>query len=85
MVKACKIENKKETWYCCLKVDDPDLDCCTQALATDYVEYWDFGNKDVHGTALIEEGGRPSSIPATSNGKHVSCGAVGILRLNIDR
>jgi hypothetical protein len=78
-VKACKNENKKETWYCCLKVYDPDLDCCAQALATDHVEYWDLGNMDVHGTAFIEEGGRPSSIRVTNNGKYMSCSTIGIL------
>lgn len=68
---TCKDENKKVIYYCCFEAWDPDMDCCEQTLPSNYVEYWDFGDMDVHGTALILEGGRASVFPVTSNGKHM--------------
>ena len=83
-MKACKNENKKIIYYCCLKIYVPDTDCCEHALAPDRVEYWDFGDMDVHGTALILEGGRASSFPVTSDGKHMFCSMISISRLKGD-
>jgi hypothetical protein len=86
-VKACTNENKKETSYCCYSVSEIIADCCVQTFAPGYAETWDFGNMDVHGTALILEDGRASTFPATGTGEYVFCRTTGngILRLKDDR
>jgi hypothetical protein len=86
MVKACANENKKNTSYCYITTPSTDdVNCCEESTVPDYLETWDFGNMDVHGTALILEDGRASVFPATSTGKHVVCCKTGMLRLIVDR
>ena len=82
MVKACSNENKKDTKYCCNEISGLDINCCFLGQRAQFI---DFGSMDVHGTAMIVADGRVSSIPVTSNGKHVFCRAMGILTLNIYR
>jgi len=81
-VKACTNENKKETTYCCNQISGTDMDCCDLSV---HVQFWYFGNMDVHGTALIMKDGHVSSIPNTSDGKHEFCITIVILRLKVNR
>ena len=81
-MKACTIENKKDTTYCCNEMPGLDINCCSLRQNVQFIHY---GDMDVHGTALILEGGGVSSIPSTSDGKHMFYSAMGTSTLNIDR
>ena len=61
VVKACINENMNRTVYCCNKISGLDADCCNDAVSG--LERWDFGSKDVHGTAFILKDGSFSRVP----------------------
>lgn len=80
MVKASTNSNKNQTLYCCNIESGFDGDCCNSPVPG--LERWNFGSKDVHGTAFILNDGSFSSMTETSDGKYSSHAEVGIQGLN---